>query len=144
MLIMIEFSTEASQFQSLFILSLVFLSHVKYRFNQLQSLNPLVEKLDACTSLSRKMRLSGDTCKPQHSTLVHQQYIGKTTNVVFMLFKLKQLLVDLNTLILLSVFYQNNLTMVFLFQHMRTIVSCWHICAPNHVEVQLSVGVLNV
>ena len=33
--------------------------------------------------------------------------------------------------------------MVYLFQNMRSIMSCQKICAPNHVQLQLSVGVLN-
>ena len=28
-------------------------------------------------------------------------------------------------------------------QNIISIVSCWHICAPNHIQVQLAVGVLN-
>ena len=30
------------------------------------------------------------------------------------------------------------------FQNMRSLVSCWKICAPNHAQVQLSAGVINV
>ena len=33
--------------------------------------------------------------------------------------------------------------MVFLFINMRSLVSCRKICAPNHFQFQLSVGVLN-
>ena len=43
---------------------------------------------------------------------------------------------ELNTLILQSVFYNRNLTMVSFFQNMRIPVSCRQICAPNHVQVQ--------
>ena len=43
----------------------------------------------------------------------------------------------------LSAFYKNNFKMVSLFQNMIILVSCRQICAPNHVQVQLSVGVLN-
>ena len=76
-------------------------------------MTPLMDKVDACKRLSRKLTLSGDTWKPYHYTLVHQQYIGKTTQVVFMLLKLKQLLLELTTLEFLHVFYKNNLTMFF-------------------------------
>ena len=41
-------------------------------------------------------------------------------------------------------FLQKRLTMVSLFQTMRSIVSCIQICALNHVQVQLSVGLLNI
>ena len=41
-------------------------------------------------------------------------------------------------------FLQENLTIISLFQNMRSLVSCQQICAPNHVQVELSVGVLNV
>ena len=54
MQIMLEFSTEEGQFHVLYILCLVFLSAVNYRFNQIQHLNPLIDKLDACKNLSRK------------------------------------------------------------------------------------------
>ena len=40
-------------------------------------------------------------------------------------------------------FYNKNSTMVFLFQNMISSVPCRHICAPNHVQFQLSVGLLN-
>ena len=103
-----------------------------------------MDKLDACTKLSIKLRLSGDTWKPYHSTLVHQQYIGKTTQVASLLLSLKGLLPELNTFRLLSDFYKNNLTMVSLFQNMRSLVSCRKICSPNHLQFQLSVVVLNV
>ena len=55
----------------------------------------------------------------------------------------KNLLLELNTLKFLYFFYKKMLTMVYLFQKMRSIVSCRQICAPNRVQVQLSVGVLN-
>ena len=102
-----------------------------------------MEKFDACERLSRKLRLFGDTWEPYHKILVHQHYIGKTTQVVFIFLKLKYLLLELNTWTLLSVFYKNNLTMISLFQNMRSIVSCRQICAPNLVQVWLSVRVLN-
>ena len=143
MWIMIELSTEDGQFQVLFILCLVLLSSGKYISNQLQTLNPLMKKLDACKRLSRKLRLSGYTWKPQHSTLVHQQYIGKTKQFLFLLLKLKYLLLELNKFTFLSVFYNNNLKMVFLLQNMRIIVPCRQISAPNHVQIQLSVRVIN-
>ena len=41
-------------------------------------------------------------------------------------------------------FLQEQLKMVFLFKNMKGVVSCRQICAPNHVKVQLSVGVINV
>ena len=102
-----------------------------------------MDKLDACTSLSRKLRLSGDTWNPYHSTLVHQQYIGNTTQVLFLLFNLKLLLLELNTLIFLSNLYKKFLTMVYLFQNIINLVSYQQIFAPNHLQVQLSVGVIN-
>ena len=34
--------------------------------------------------------------------------------------------------------------MIFLFQNIISLVSCQHICAPNHVQVQLSVRLINV
>ena len=40
-------------------------------------------------------------------------------------------------------FLQEKLTIISLFQNMRSLVSCQQICAPNHVQVELSVGVLN-
>ena len=89
MRIMIKLSLEESQFQVLFILSLVLLSSGKYRFNQIYPLTPLIYKLDACTMLSIKIRLSVDTCKPYPSILVKQQYIGKTTQAVFLLLEIK-------------------------------------------------------
>ena len=44
---------------------------------------------------------------------------------------------------ILVCFLQLFLTKVFLFQNMISIVSFHQICALNHVQVQLSVGVLN-
>ena len=76
-----------------------------------------MDTLDAYIILSIKLRLSGDTWKPYHSTIVHQQYIGKTTQVVFLLLNIKWLLLELNKLTFLSVFYKNNFTMVSLFQN---------------------------
>ena len=102
-----------------------------------------MDKLDLCKKMSRKIRLFGDTWKPEHSTLVHLQYIGNTTHVVFLLLKLKKFLIELNQLTFLCVLYKNNLIMVSLFLNMRSLVSCRQICAPNHVQVELSVGVLN-
>ena len=104
MRIMLEFSTEDGQFQVLYILCLVLLSPGNYILNQLYNLTPLMEKLDARTKMSRKLRLSGDTWKPQHSTQVHLQHIGKTTQVLSLLLNIKELLLELNTLILLSIF----------------------------------------
>ena len=40
-------------------------------------------------------------------------------------------------------FLQEKLTMVFLLQNMRSLTSFRNICVQNHVQVQLSVGVLN-
>ena len=136
MRIMLELSTEDGQFRVLFTLYLMLLYAGKYRFNQLQHMITLKEKLDACTKLLRKLKLSGYTCKLQHYTQVHLQYIGRITQVVSLLLKLKELLLELNILIFPSVFYKNNLTMVSLFQNMRSPVSCRQICAPNHVQVQ--------
>ena len=87
--IVIEFSTEYGQFWVLFILSLVLLSSLNFRFNQLYPLTPLMEKLDAFTRLSIKLRISGETWKNYHSTLVHQQYIGRTAQILFLFLKLK-------------------------------------------------------
>ena len=51
MRIMPELPTEDGQFRILYLLCLVLLSAVNYRFNQLYNLTPLMEKLDACTKL---------------------------------------------------------------------------------------------
>ena len=102
-----------------------------------------MEKSDACTSLSIKLRLSVDTQNIYHSTLVKQQYIGKKTKVVFLLLKINYLLLELNKLAFLYVFYKKNLIVVSLSQNMRILVSCRKICATNHVKVQLSVEILN-
>ena len=115
MKIVLEVSTEDGQFQVLFILSLAFLNAGQYRSNHMWPLNPLMERLDACTNMSRRINLSGDTSYPYHSTILHQQNIDKTTQVVFMLLNVKQLLLELNTLILPSFFYKKNLTMVYFF-----------------------------
>ena len=45
---------------------------------------------------------------------------------------------------ILVFFYKNNLIMVSLFRNMRSLVSCRQICAPNHVQVQESVVLLNI
>ena len=58
-------------------------------------------KIYACTSLSIKLSLCGDIWKPYNSTLVHQKHIWNTTKVIFLLLKLKELLIELNTLKLL-------------------------------------------
>ena len=50
--------TKDGRIQVLFILFLVLMSDVKYKFNQLCPLTPLVYKLDACTIMSKKLRLS--------------------------------------------------------------------------------------
>ena len=143
MWIILAFSTEDSQFQVLFILSLELMYAVKYRFNQLQPLTPLMEKLDTCTRITKKIRLSGDTWRPWHSTLVHQQYIRKISQVLFLLMNIEDLLPELNTFTFLFVFYKKKLTMFFLFQKMISLVVCQPICAPNHVQVQLSARVLH-
>ena len=44
----------------------------------------------------------------------------------------------------LSVFYKKKLTMVYSLPNMRSLVSCWQICAPNYVQVQLLVVVISV
>ena len=110
MCIVLELSTEDGQFQVLYILCLVFLSAGKYIFNQLQHLTSLMDKLDACTRLSIKIRLSGDTWNPYHTTLVHQQYTGNTAQVIFLLLKLEWLLLELIAYTVLSALYKNNLT----------------------------------
>ena len=43
MQIMLEFSTEDGQFQVFYILWLVLMSDVKYIFNQIEPLNPLMD-----------------------------------------------------------------------------------------------------
>ena len=131
-----EFSTEDGQFRVLSILYLVLLSAGKYRFSQIQHLTPLTDKLDACTKMLRKLKLSGDAWKLYHSTQFHLQYIGKITQVLFLLLRLKQLLLQLNTLIFQSVFYNSNLIMVSFFPNIISPVSCRQICAPNHVQFQ--------
>ena len=60
--IMLESLTEDGQFQVLFTLYLMLLSAGKYRFNQIQPMTPLMDNLDKCTRLSRKIITSGDTC----------------------------------------------------------------------------------
>ena len=74
---------------------------------------------------------------------VHLQYIGKITQAVYLLLKLKELLIELNILIFPSVFYQNNLTMVSFFQNIKSPFSCRKICAKNHVQILSSAVVLN-
>ena len=69
MQIVLEFSTEDGQFRVLYILCLVLLYAGNYIFNQIQQFTPLMEKLDACTNLLRKLKLSVDTWNLQHSTL---------------------------------------------------------------------------
>ena len=64
MRIMLELSIDDGHFQVFLILCLLLLSSGKYRFNQLYPLTPLIDELDACTGLSRKLRLSGDTWNP--------------------------------------------------------------------------------
>ena len=59
----IELSTYNGQFKALFILYLAFLSDGKHRFNNMWNLNPLMDKLDARTRMSRKIRLYGDKWK---------------------------------------------------------------------------------
>ena len=78
MWILIELSTEGGQFQVFFILSLVFLDSRKYRLNQLQPMTQLMQKIYSFTSLSRELRLSGETWNHQHSTLLHPQYIWQS------------------------------------------------------------------
>ena len=63
--------------------------------------------------------------------------------ILFMLLGMKWLHLESNILILQSVLFKNNFKMVFLLQNIRSLVSCKHVCVPNHVRVQLSVGVLN-
>ena len=62
MQIMLKLLKEYSLFQALFILFLVLLSDGKYRLNQVCNMNPLMDKLDACIRIPRKLRQSGDTC----------------------------------------------------------------------------------
>ena len=75
------------------------------------------------------------------ATTVHWE---ENTSFIFMLFNLIELLLELNTFRLLYVFYKKILIMVFLLQNMISIVLCVNICAPNHVQVKLSVIVLNL
>ena len=64
MRIMLELLTEDGQFQVLLILFLALTYGGNYRLNHMWPLNPLMEKLDECTRLSRKLRQSGATRKP--------------------------------------------------------------------------------
>ena len=64
MFIMLEFLTEDGLFQILFILFLDLMFVLKYRFNQIWTLTPLMDKLDTCIRLSIKLRLSGNIWKP--------------------------------------------------------------------------------
>ena len=61
MRIMLELLTEYGQFQVLFVLSLALLSAGKYGFNQLWPLTRPMDKLYACTSLSKRISLFEDT-----------------------------------------------------------------------------------
>ena len=72
MQIMLKLLTEDGQLQLLFIILLALLSAINYISNQMWPLTPIMYNLYACTRLSRKLMLSGDTCNPYHSTLVHQ------------------------------------------------------------------------
>ena len=74
---------------------------------------------------------------------MHQQYIGRTTQVVFSVVEAKIVTPRDKHVEILVCFLQENLTMVSLFQNMRSLVSCPHICAPNYVEAQLSIEVIN-
>ena len=62
---------------------------------------------------------------------------------LYTLLNLKGLLLGSNIFIFLSTLYNNNLTMVCLFPNMRILVSLCQLCAPNHVQVQLSVILIN-
>ena len=55
--------------------------------------------------------------------------IGRITQVVSLLLKLKELLLELKILIFPSFFYKKVLTMVSFFQNMKSPVSCRKICA---------------
>ena len=119
------------------------LSAGKYRFIQIQPQTPMIEKLDTCTSLSRKLRYPEIHGRPKTPHWCTKSTLGIQHKLHFFL-KIKYLLLELNTLILLSTLYKNNLTMVSLFQNIWSLVSCQKMCVPKHVQVELSVGVLNV
>ena len=75
--------------------------------------------------------------------MVHQKYIRNKTQVGFLLLKLKEFILQLNIFTLLYFFYKKKLTMVSLFENMRSPVSFRQIWSPNHAQVILSVLVLN-
>ena len=60
--------------------------------------------------------------------------LGGFKKFVFLLLRMKKLLLELNTLIFQSVFYRNSLTMVSFFQNMIIPVSCRQICAQMSLE----------
>ena len=45
--------------------------------------------------------------------------------------------------IYIPVFFKKNLTIVFLFPNIISLVSCQNICAPNHVQFKMLFGVIN-
>ena len=40
-------------------------------------------------------------------------------------------------------FLQEQFAMVYLFQHIKILVSCYQICVPNYVRVQLSAVIIS-
>ena len=71
--------------------------------------------------------------------IVHWEYNTSCISVV----ESKRVTPIVKKIVFLSVLYNNTLTMVFLLQNMRILVSCRQICASNHVQVQLSVRLIN-
>ena len=130
-------------FQVLFILLLVFWSDGNYGYKHMQPLTILLYESYECTRLQIILSEFGDTWKTQHFTLVHQQYTGQIIKVVFMQLKLKQLLLYFIKKDIPVCFIQEKLTIIVFLPTMISIVSCRQICASNHVQVQLSMGVIN-
>ena len=62
---------------------------------------------------------------------------------LYLMMKLKELHLESNKLIFQCDLFNNSLTMVSLFQMMRSLVLCRHIFVPNHAWVQISFGLLN-
>ena len=61
-----------------------------------------------------------------------------------MLLNIWKLHLDSNTFISECDLFKNILKMVSLYQNMKSLVLFWKTCVPNHVQIQLSVGVINI
>ena len=70
---------------------------------------------------------------------VHWEYNTSCSYIV----EAKRFIPTVKHIAIPAYFLQYFLTMLFLFQNIRIIVSYQQICASNHVQVQLSDGVLN-